>query len=148
MLLFAIVAYTFYYYPLSNRRYVFCDLNTSGGHYIVSGVSNGPLDGWGMRLFWKRAKSAYWVSYYLDHDEPYWSDVKLTQSGSHIFVTKSEQAISDLDTQSGLNYINRFKENRLPICAYTGDPFLPGGEGKQIDSDSPEWSSVWSQVRK
>lgn len=69
-------------FPIVPRSHRFAELDTVNGRYFIAGAA-APFAGWYMSLYWKRPKEP-WVVYDLEHDEPYWFNVKLIKNGARI----------------------------------------------------------------
>lgn len=142
-LIFAFVSFyhLFKYYPLTTSRRVFARLASADGSFLVIGKSNGPLDGWDMRLY-VMTDSPFWAAYYLDHESRFWDDVRIENPSGHIQVYKSNQLAASLDIHSLLLNVNTRHLTATPPIYLIMDK-NPFNDNAIVNPGDQRWPPNW-----
>ncbi len=98
--------------------------------------------GWGVTLYWKRPGQP-WVTYYLDHDGPYWRQVEMVRTPDRLLVKRAGKVMGQLNPRDYSFYCQPNQHTYAgPTSVVLGEP-TSRRRPDEIVPDNPRWKSVW-----
>jgi hypothetical protein len=136
-----------YWSAIDQNPRVLAELDCNAGKFVVLGKVDGKIDvlleSWSITLWWKRS-SPYWACYFLDYESKRWTGVKIRQDKDHIFVTKENATVVDLNLKDFV-LLNMLRGTTEQPIALTQDSPLKVEAREEISRDNKSWRAAWQQ---